>query len=311
MNAAKTLSIVAVALSVCVTLANAQESPAEQITKIVPIAHSDARTIAEALAIIEPGLSVSAAGPNLLVLRGPEVEVRRIVRDVVGPIETPQTRLMSEAAPIFIPLARTPNRDFRALVETVAPPGASTQVAIDNANRLLVMRGSDLQIEAVRNLVSELNRPTRSAVIHAYFLKGYISNCKADGSLPPVLTPVAKALSESGVYGATLLAPMIVKSTTGEHFRSDGNLSVEQSDGSIGTLKFQVSGHLNIDDHDGVQLQIEGTVATARENKAQLIFAIETTVTTQTGSYVILAAAPGTTPAGDCIAMVVRVVQAE
>jgi len=314
MNAAKTLSLAAVVMSLCVTLAYAQKTPEETITKVVPIAHADARNIADAIATLGLPVAVTAAGPQMLILQGPQAQVSRVIEDVVGPMETPQTRVEGAIKPVFIPLSRAPNKDFYELLETVAPRTPSTRVAVDRANRLLVIRGGESQVEAVRRLVSELDRPAQTAMITAYFLKGFIEDRTAEGSLPSDLAPIAETLSKSGVHGATLLAPLIVKTKTGEHFSSDGHL---QPPGSASTFKFEVEGRLDIGVNGDVELQIRGMVTKPRGEKTQLIFAVETTVQTRTGSYVILAAAPGTTnegdegDAGDCVALVVRVEQAQ
>ncbi len=67
MSAAKTLTIVTVALSVCITMTNAQEAPVERITKVVPIAHADAERLAKVLEYVEPGLRAAATDATIAI----------------------------------------------------------------------------------------------------------------------------------------------------------------------------------------------------------------------------------------------------
>ena len=311
MSAAKILAIVAVALSVCVTMAHAQEEQDEDVTKVVTIAHADARTIAEAVGNIDPWIEVTAAGPHLLLIRGPKSEVERVVRDVVEPMEEPQTGRASGSQPAFIPLPRTPSRDFSSMALAMLDPERRSSIAIDNANRLLAVRGTEAEVEAIRQLVSQLNRPKKSIGIHCFFLSGRLGSGGSNGGkkLPDDLEPVAAILDKSGLGGASLLAPVIVMTNDGERFSTQSALEVTDDSGDIENLSFRITGRASLDAGSAVQLEVKGIVVgtDAKDTRYQ----IETTVSTKIGSYVVLAAAPSTTLVGDYIALVVRVVATE
>ncbi len=311
MSAAKILAIVAVALSVCVTMAHAQEEQDEDVTKVVTITHADARTIAEALDSIEPWIAVTAAGPHLLLIRGPKAEVERVVHDVVEPMEVPRTSIFTSSEPVFVPLPRRPNKDFPALVRAVLDPERRSSIAIDNANRLLAVRGTEAEVEAIRQLVSQLNRPKKSIGIHCFFLSGRLGSDGSNGGkkLPHDLKPIAAILDKSGLGGASLLAPVIVISNDGERFSTQSALEVTDDSGDMENLSFRITGRASLDAGSTVQLELKAIVVgtDAKDTRYQ----IETTVSTKIGSYVVLAAAPSTTLVGDYIALVVRVVATE
>ncbi len=313
MSAAKTLSIVAVALSVCVTMTNAQETPPEKITKVMTIAHTDAERLAKVLEYIEPGLRVAATDSQTLVLQGPEATVNRVVRDVVGPMDSPQTQLMTDAAPVFVPLPSISSEDFPSMALAMLDPELRSSIAIDTASRLLVIRGSEAEVDAIRELVSQLSQPKRPIGIHCYFLRGRMGSGTSSpaAALPDDLKPIAATLAKSGLGGAALLAPVIVSTNDGEYFSTHSSLKVTDDTGGAEYLSFDIEGRASLDAGNVVQLELEGMVSGTYGRDKRTNYKINTTVSTKMGSYVVLAAAPSTTLVGDYIALVARVVTAE
>jgi len=309
MNLTRCVTIAAIWSTACLSGAVAQDALDQTYTRIYEVKHADAESVASAVSKVEGVVQVTWDGDTRLILRGAKPEVERVLETLIQPLDVPRTSLASRPPVAFIRLPRTPSGELMNLVQTVARSGARTQVALDRQNRLLVVRGAQADVDAVKQLVAVLDRPARRVTIRCYFLRGTMDGAASSGGadLPEDLEPIAATLGRAGLGEASLLAPLIISANDGARFQSSSALRLADRDGATRIVTFDVSGRATITGDRNAELMIQGRVKVPGDHDTGTWFEVDTTIATRVGSHVVMATAPSTTPNGDYIAMVAQV----
>jgi len=311
MNVMRTIPVSAVLLSVCLAPSLAQEPVSTEYALVYQLKHADAKGVAVAVNGIQHAVRVGWVEDSRLVLQGPEADVKRVVSTLIQPLDTPATSLSDTTPVAVIRLPKVPNDHFMSLVYALAQR-SQTRLGFDPQNRVLVVRGRDADIDSIRRLVAELSKPMRALTVTCYFLHGRIGTAATSdgGKLPEQLKPVAATLQRTGMGEASLLAPMILNANDGVRFKSSSALLTSSPEAVDHILQFEVEGTATVTEDGQVELMMEGRVEVPQQSgeKAQHTwFDVNTTIATELGSYAVIAAAPGTTPDGDYVALVARV----
>ncbi len=313
MMLAKHLFFAVVVTLVTSPLTRAQEDtktdPIPPIIKVIPLNHAKVDSVIGSLRKLSVPVAVSGTVSNKVLLRGVESNVEEVVDLIRKHLDVPSTLAQADRAITeFIPLGLTPTQSLMPALQAVVTNPFS-QLAIDHANRLLVAKASPTEVAAIRGLLKQVNRPARSLMINFFFLQADISGAKeSKASLPPALTPIAKTLVENGFGSLELMAPVTLMVDEGLKFSSESTLFVPMTETEPPqTLTFQATGIARMQGGDDtVQLSI-GAIVRGDYAKVKVHFAVETTIATELGDYVILAASPSSTVRGNALALVARV----
>jgi len=315
MKLIRSLPVAALWLTVCLAPSYAQEAPAPKYTLVYQVKHADAKSVATAVRDIEQAVRITWDGDTHLILQGAEADVNRVVSSIIEPLDKPATSPSDKTPVAVIRLPKVPNDRFMSLVEAIAPQRSQTRLGFDPQNRVLVIRGPQADIDSVKQLVTELNKPMRALTVTCYFLRGTISaSASKSGKLPEQLQPVAVTLQKTGLGEASLLAPLVVKANDGGRFKSSSAMALNESGHAGPTVRFDIGGVATVTEGDQVELMLDGRVevpSRSDDKKQDTWFSVNTTIATALGSYAVIAAAPSTTPDGDFVALVARVDRAE
>ena len=295
------------------------DQPAEQRTRfdnadtaVVPLSHGWCSELSKALRELGLPLRSSCGSATMLILHGPAEHVAEVRDQLIPLMDRPDVSRESEAN-AFIQLAHQPTEDLLDLLHTAAP-GRYTRIALDELSRMLVVHASEPELDAIRRLVEQIDKPTRSMNVQAYFIRaGIEGEAKPENDeLPRTLAPVAETLAESGFGEVSLMAPVVVMVDEGRLFRQESVLKTQGNDGVGDDLRFLVEGIAHLDSENGiVQLEVkaaaQGKYTNSDLSGGGTEFEVSTTVVAKVGAYVILAAAPASTADGDAIAVAVRV----
>ncbi len=307
-------------LSVCLQT-HAQEQPTQPpppdiVTKVIELAHLDAYEAAHAIGELPLPVSAVGMGETKLVLSGTSKDIQRVLEDLITPLDVPTAGGSSKMITEFLPLAGIRTDDLMSALRTVTT-GTPTRLAIDEINRMLVVRGTSDAIAEIKGLLAQLEKPVKSLTLHFSFIRTSIG--KRDTTdlapLPNALKPVAKTLEENGFANPSLMAPVVVVANEGQRFESESALRTVYDEQALEeNLVFTVTGGARLQEdrnlvHLNVDAKIQGEYLDESEGIAngEAHFHAATTIAAKLGSYVILAAAPGSTARGDTIALVVRV----
>ena len=281
-------------------------------TAVVPLSHGWCGEISKALRELGLPVRSSCGSATMLILHGPAEQVEKVRDQLIPLMDRPDVSRESEAN-AFIQLAHQPTEDLLALLHTAAP-GRTTRIALDELSRMLVVHASEAEIDAIRQLVEQVDKPTESLIVYAYFIRAGIESDAdpEDNELPRTLAPVAKTLAESGFGEMTLMAPVMVTVDEGRVFQQESVLKTQGKDGVGDDLRFLVEGIAHLDSENGiVQLEVkaaaQGKYTNSDLSGGGTEFEVSTTVVAKVGAYVILAAAPASTADGDAIAVAVRI----
>ena len=309
MNAWKCTIALAVFVTVGVPLCVAQTPPQE--TVITKLAHVECETLASSLNNLGYPVMTACVGPSSIIVQGPSDQVKLICDQLIPAWDVAEVAEDSEDVSI-IRLTHQPSRMLMELIRA-AVSGPKTRIAIDDANRLLVIRAGEAETEAVRQLLKEVDRPSQSFNIHLFVIRASVGNRNGkEASLPAGLKSVAHTLTENGFGDLDLLAPVMLTADEGQSFSQESALSSRDPVGYGDSLKISVAGTARLDsDEDLVQLklrtEVTGEFRTEEDHLGETNFAIDTTLVAKIGSYVVLAAAPASTADGEAIAVAVKV----
>ena len=183
---------------------------------------------------------------------------------------------------------------------------------IDSRFRVLM---SDA-ITEIKQLLGQLDKPAKSLTLEFFVIRANVRDRdEYDAApLPSKLKQVAKTLEENGFGNPSLIAPIIVVTDEGQHFESESALRSVYDEGALEeTLLLEVSGEARLQPggnlvHMTVEAEIRGNYLDVSQGitDGEAHFDAATTIAAKLGSYVIIAAAPGTTARGDTIGLVVR-----
>jgi hypothetical protein len=170
---------------------------------------------------------------------------------------------------------------------------------------MLVVRGAEPQIEAVKRLVQAIDRPAPGLTLHFFFIRGNIGDAESEreSHLPQELAGVSKTLLANGLNQLSLVAPVVINARGGEDFETHARLGLPREGSEAVSLN--VSGLAEVlPEAQIVHLEVRASVDVGTMSTA---FSTATTVSTKLGAYTVLAAAPGTTMDGEAIAVALRV----
>lgn len=282
----------------------------DSILKVFTLKHTDANSVVTMLKQLDVPLSVSATGPQTVVLRGTPERVQAIIDILISAVDLPSVAGSSVRSAEIIPVRHYPIKEIGGLARNVAPKAS---MGIDEARRTIVVNGTEDEKRAVRELLQQIDRPTRSAKVNLYFLRGAIggSPSEKEPPLPPDLLPIGKTLAQNGFGRLSLIAPIVIGVEEGQRFESKAQLHIGDEAAGRDDLMFSVEGTARLaaggdDAWLTVRGRVSGKYSRVQEAGGETIFELDTTVATKLGSYVILAAAPSSTAAGDAVALVVR-----
>lgn len=277
--------------------------------KVITLKHADAHSVVSTLKQLDVPLSASATGPQTVVLRGSPADVQRVIDTLIAAVDVPGVTGGSARSAEIIPVRHYPIELIGGLARNVAPKAS---LGIDEARRTIVVNGTEDERHAVRDLLKQIDWPTRSAKVHFYFLRGMMGGQSPEKEtlLPPDLLPIGKSLTQNGFGRLSLIAPIVIGVEEGQRFESKGQLHVGDDDTGRDDLVFYVGGSARLaSGGDDAWLTLRGRVGgkfSRKQEGGDTIFELDTTIATKLGNYVILAAAPSSTAAGDAVALVVR-----
>ncbi len=308
--------LVLMALPVCLAQkpqGTSLDKMTDQTIRVVHLEHADATLFYNAIEKL--GLLVNAVtiSKRTVLLRGPAAELQRVIDQILPLIDVPDMGADTETSTDFIPLSIEPTSELIGLLEAVVY-GPWSRIAIDATNRMLVVRASEEEMEAVRELIEKIDRPRESLTVHFFFIRATISGeSNSDGpNLPAALKPIAKTLSDNGFGNPSLMAPITVVAHGSREFESDSTLRLGDSPDGKNQLSFSVQGVARLDpDGETVQLTVGaamyGEYGDEETGEFNAHFEVDTTIAMKLDSYMILAASPSSTPHGNAVALVVRV----
>ncbi len=294
----------------------AGEEPAGQPeplgVRVVKLAHADAKDVARAVAELVFSVNIAVAQDNTLILRGTAKNIQDVLDQVVTRIDVPSVgggggRSLVE----YIPLTNRATPALHQLLETVAPWNVGTHYALDPASQLLVVNAPPDQVAAIRGLVKALDRPAEPLSLQFYFLRGKVGAATSSepAGMPKELAGVVRSLQAAGFGELSLIAPVLVNVNDGARFESNSSLGYG---GGAGELRITVEGTADLAaDASAAELHLKVEVngryhdQSAKEQETR--FRTDTTLSAKVDSYVVLAAAPGSTSQGDAIALALRV----
>ncbi len=279
--------------------------------KVVTLKHADAPSVDSTLRQLGVPLSSSVTGPQTLVLRGDPPEIQRVIDTLIALVDVPGVTGKSARSPEVIPVRNYPIKEIGGLVRSVAQKAS---LGIDEIRRTIVIDGTEDEKRAVRELLKQIDRSTRSATIHFYFLRGAIGGAspEKEAQLPTDLLPVGKTLVQNGFGRLSLIAPIVIGVEEGQRFESKGRLHLDGDATGADDLTFNVEGAVRLTSGaDDAWLTLRGRMlgnyTRNKDADAETAFELDTSVATKLGHYVILAAAPSSTASGDAVALVVRI----
>lgn len=282
----------------------------DRTLKVVTLKHADANSVVSTLKQLDVPLSSSATGPQTVVLRGSPADVQKVIDTLIAAIDVPGVGDGSGRSPEVIPVRHYPIKEVGGLVSRVLQKGS---LAIDETRHTIVVNGTEEERRAIREVLKQIDWPTRSAKVHFYFLRATIGGATSekDTLLPPDLLPIGKTLVQNGFGRLSLIAPIVIGVEEGQRFESNSRLHLGEEAAGHDDLQFNVQGVARLaSGGDDAWLTLRGRmVGKYSRNKdadAETVFELDTSVATKLGNYVILAAAPSSTASGDAVALVVR-----
>lgn len=253
--------------------------------------------------------------------------VRRLIKEMDVPEAAPDYH---SNALVRLPLQHYPAVELPRILSTTIDPN-EVRVAVDERNNALIISGALGKVKEVEQIVKELDTPRQSLRVEFYFVRGVIGgDGKGAPSLPEALKPVAAALSDAGLQNLQLIAPIQIltdegESLGGQAFSQQASLDVPLTSDGGGSYRysFEVAGSAQLATQaDTVKMAITAQVrgmkygaapgagtgpSRAVQADVPLEYSVQTRMSTALGEYVVLSAAPGTTPEGNALALVIRV----
>ena len=292
-----------------------------QETRVMSIRHADPAEVIDLIDQIRTDLPVVLAqvgDSNHVILQGPASAVEQVDRFIAELDE--RARLDEEvdrgADTRFIRIESYP---IEELINVIAPFAGEPDVryAIDPVNHHLILSGYHEKLRQLEAIVEALDRPQEAWTITLTFLRADMARGEQpmpDDDLPAYLAPAAEALHEAGFARLQLLAPVMVRVNSGEHF-SQHFTRMFNMDGKSETLEFVVRGEARFESGaERINLELgarmQGIVRTGVDKKShpeEAWFEVDTTLTAPIGRSIVLSAAPSTTSQGEAIALVARV----
>ncbi len=282
------------------------------IVQAINLTHAAVEDVAEAIRVLNLPVRVAPASENRLLVRGAPADVKVVLEQVVGKVDTPASATTRSTVE-YIPLSHASTETIVPLLEAVAPGPFGRHFALDPASNLLVVNAPADTVATIRKLVQTVDKPAESLHMHFLFLRAKIGTSAAEPTdVPKELVPAVKALQQSGFSNVTLVAPVGIHARDGARFESQSTLNVSGKEGQTGDLRFELEGTPHLaPDGTTVQLNlhavVSGRYAAPPAEQKHTWFELKSSIAAKLDSYVILAAAPSSTTEGDAIVLAVRV----
>jgi len=286
-------------------------SPNSLNLQVVALKHLEAEAAARMIAELGLPACVSQASGDRIVLRGEPNELKTIAEQFLPLVDVPEnTPNASEPGPEVIPIR---HRNAEDVLHIIRGMTSNPRLTLDELNQLLIVGARAGEISAIRQLVEQVDRPTRSIRLHFFFIRAAICGGagEADSALPPELATVAKSLSQNGFGRLAIMAPMVVSVGEGGQYRSEAVLNAGSGEGGE-SLRFEVKGQVRLGAsagaaHVALVASMGGKYCRDERSWQDTHFHLDTAVETKVGDFVILAAAPGSSASGDAVALALRV----
>jgi len=132
-------------------------------------------------------------------------KAQQIAQDLDGP----KDKDAASRQTALIQVHSYPVEDMLRLVHQSLLSTRVVRLAADSINRQIVVTGSPHDVQIVRELVTQVDKPTQALTADFFFLRGQIGEpaSGAEGVLPAFLKPIATTLADNGFAAPTLLAP--------------------------------------------------------------------------------------------------------
>lgn len=290
---------------------NGQAPQGQDDVRVYLLNHCEPDEIARVIDQVGIGVAVAVdSNSNSIILRGP-VDALGMAEKLLKKLDQPER---SDAADAGVAFIEVQNRDAEEVLHLVRENRRHTgaRIGADPANQLIVVNGSHSDIEMVRSLVAQFDKPKASLTLSFFFIQGSTGAMDDDEleyaveELPESLRAVGAALAKNGFSHLTLLAPLTANAQENARFSSRGFLG----DGIEEGLEFHVAGKIRRGTQsDSARIEIAAEVVKTLPmlDRRITLFGAETTLLIKLGDYVILAAAPSTLAGNEALALVVRV----
>jgi len=290
----------------------ASSTPAE--TQVLPIKHTVASDLAKVLMKLGGDVTVVPdESRNALVLRG-NLSALQSVRSLIEQLDIPGSA-SGDSERLTVRTFSVQHAPLRELVQVLqnASRGQVT-LGADERSRTLVASGSERMIKAtVEEVIRTIDQPRTSLELDFYFIRAAIGrNPQPDSRtlLPASLGSVEKALREGGLDNLELMAPLRLSVDEASVFSQKASFDmIEQF-----AAEMRLQGSVSIAGGTEVyQCQLDADVkgivrsASGGDLASRELFSLQTRVSGRLGEYLVLAAAPATTPDREVIALVLRV----
>lgn len=290
--------------------ASERNSERDFAIKAITLKNAEAESVASAIKKLGFQVAVAVTGAQSIVLRGPAADVQSVVETLIAALDVPGVGDGSGRSPQVIPVRHYPIKEVGGLVRSVAQKAS---LAIDETRHTIVVDGTEEEKRAIREVLKQIDWPTRSAKVHLYFLRGAIGGATPEKELqlPADLLPIGKTLAQNGFGRLSLIAPIVIGVEEGQHFESNSRLHLGEEAAGHDDLQFNVYGVARLaSGADDAWLTLRGRMvgkySRTKDADTETVFELDTSVATKLGNYVILAAAPSSTASGDAVALVVR-----
>ncbi len=273
----------------------------KETIRVYRLTEADCKSVGGVLAELPIPLSVSVdpSTQSLVVYADHDghQQVEQLLAQLDAPIRDRDERTE------FLPLSFRDAEEAAILVSQVVSRRRS-RVAFDAASQSIIVTGTDSTIEAARKIVSRIDKPRRALTLSFFFVQGVVGDGSDDSAdeLPEDLRGIARSLAKSGFMDLTLLAPMTTAVQEDSEFSTSGYL------GDPTRLQFEIEGDVHESAMaESARVTLAAAVKYVGGEGSKLVFSVETSLTTNLGDYVVLAAAPAQNGENQAMALIVRV----
>ncbi len=209
--------------------------------------------------------------------------------------------------------------NLRSLIHTIA--SSNIRASYDEVTGILVVRGSKSDIEAIHELIAEIESSehinehaelqNHSLVVHYYMIQTAARPVQSEAdedaiSLPPALKKVSEALAENGLYDPIFLHSVVIHANEGNKYHLVSDLGPGET-----STATQIQGAFEVVEQDKVMLEtfVELFRKGSNDERRETLLEVSSEFVVPMGDYVILASSPTPYGNGDAILLVVRVTE--
>jgi len=246
---------------------------------------------------------------NSIIYVGPEYDLETVEK-IIEELDSVATETPSEREVVVVPVKHRSVEDVASKIREAFPNvarGPYLQVSIDKARSALLLRGSKTIVGMAEATIRKLDVPAAVRNLEFAFLKAESGDTQTDSEVPDDLKDVANELKRFGRIG--LLGRLETAAVEGITFSISGEKS---------GMSYWIKGKLlHASEEGAVKVEVEARLSQyLGRNRAKTgrrayntVFALETSVLTRSGNYVVLGSAPGldTGKPGESVILVLHV----